>query len=214
MPTRTRLAILFSIFAATSTLGQTPAPISMSAIWNGLSAPAMDSTKSAHAENVTIVRDRVHITLIDGTIEFAQPVNGVVFGAVFHGNGRVAAAPPNASEWQQLRLFTKQDQLDLAFTDATFSFTDALLEEVAKQVKWQASSPAGDDLYASRQKEREELGAEYLPRLFKSVVSSDRKRTAYFLADLKTKEKGWVEVRYDAMQPEELRIGRWSDVGR
>jgi hypothetical protein len=44
-------------------------------------------------------------------------------------------------------------------------------------------------------------------------MSPDHKRTAYFLADLKTKERSWVEVRYDAMQFEEVRVGRWGDVG-
>src|SRR5258708_15719203 len=77
----------------------------------------------------------------------------------------------------------------------------------------QPSGPAADDLYANRQKDREDIGAEYLPRLFKSVLSPNRERNAYFLADLKTKEKGWVEVRYDALQPEEVRIGRWADLG-
>jgi len=109
-----------------------------------------------------IVRDRVHITLTDGTIQFVQPANGVVFGAVFRGNGRVQADPPNQIEAQQLFLFTKQAKLDMPFTDATFSFTDGLLEEVAKQVKWQGTGPAADELYAKRQQEREDLGAEYL----------------------------------------------------
>jgi hypothetical protein len=182
-------------------------------VWNTLSAPAMDSSKSAHTENVVIVRDHVRITLADGTIQFLQPANGVVFGAVFHGTGKVQADPPDPIEAQQLRLLTKQDKLEMAFTDATFSFTDGLLDEIAKQVKWQPAGPAGDDLYTKRQKEREDYGAEYLPRLFKSVLSGDPKRTAYFLADLKTQEKGWVEVRDDAMQLEELRIGRWANVG-
>jgi hypothetical protein len=172
----------------------------------------MDPAKSAHAESVEIVRDRVHIILTDGTIQFLQPANGVVFGAVFHGNGRVQANPPNPIEAQQLFLFTKQPKLDMPFTDATFSFTDGLLEEVAKQVKWQGTGPTADELYAKRQQEREDLGGEYLPRLFKSVMSGDRKRTAYFLADLKTKDKGWVEVRDDAMQIEEIRVGRWAEV--
>jgi hypothetical protein len=172
----------------------------------------MDPAKSAHVENVEIVRDRVHIILADGTIQFAQPANGVVFGAVFHGNGRIQATPPNLIEAQQLFLFTKQAKLDMPFTEATFSFTDGLLEEVAKQVKWQGTGPAADELYAKRQQEREDLGAEYLPRLFKSVMSSDRKRTGYFLADLKTKDKGWVEVRDDAMQLEEIRVGRWGEI--
>jgi len=181
-------------------------------VWDALSAPAMDTTKAAVVENVQIVRDRVKITLINGTIQFTQPANGVVFGAVFRGSGRVQIVPPNPIEAQQLRLLANQDTLDMTFSEATFSFTDGLLEEVGKQVKWK-EGPAGDDLYAKRQEEREDVGGEYLPRLYKSVMSPDRKRTAYFLADLKTNEKPWVEVRYDAMQPEEVRVGHWGEMG-
>ncbi|HTQ58686.1 MAG TPA: M1 family aminopeptidase [Candidatus Solibacter sp.] len=182
-------------------------------VWNALSTPAMDPAKSAHAENVEIVRDRVHITLIDGTIQFTQPASGVVFGAVFHGKGRLQVDPPNPLEAQQLRLFTKQDKLNVDFSDATFSFTDGLFDEVAKQVKWQAAGPAGDDLYAKRQKERENLGESALPRLMQSILSADRTRMAYFLADMKTSEKSWVEVHDDALQPEDIEVGRWVDVG-
>jgi hypothetical protein len=192
---------------------QTPPATPAAAVWNALSAPVMDASKSAHAENVEIVRDRIHITLTDGTIQFAQPVNGVVFGAVFHGNGRVRVDPPNPLEQQQLRLFLKQDKLDAPFTEAAFSFTDGLLEEVAKQVKWQSSGPANDDLYANRQKTREDLGESALPRLFQGILSADRARTAYFLADLKMAGKDWVEFHDDALDPEEIGVGRWVDVG-
>src|SRR3989442_8804697 len=126
----------------------------------------MAPEKSAHGENVQINRDRVSITLLDGTIQFARPVNNVVFGAVFHGKGRLQVDPPNPIEARQLRLFTKQDKLDMAFADATFSFTDDFFDEVAKQVKWQPGA-ASDELYANRQKEHEELGGAYFPRLFK-----------------------------------------------
>jgi Peptidase family M1 domain len=210
---KTSLFALASIFAIIPAAGQTTVPASTANVWNALAAASMDATKSAHVDNVTVVRDAVHITFADGTIQLANPVKGVVFGAVFHGNGRLEAVPPNPIEAHQLLLFMKQDKLNMTFTDATFSFTDGFAEEIAKQVKWQASGPASDELYANRQREREDMGAEYLPRLFKGVMSPDRKRTAYFLADLKTKEKGWVEVRYDAMQPEEMAVGRWADVG-
>ncbi len=183
------------------------------AVWKALWSPVTDAAKSAHAENVVIQRDRVKITLTDGTIQFAQPVNGVVFAAVFHGNGRLEADPPNGVEAHQLRLFTKQDKLDAVFTDATFSFTDGFFDEVAKQVRWSPSAAAADDLYVKRQQQREDLGAAHVPRLFKSVLSGDRKRTAFFLADLKTKDKGWVEAVDDAMEPEEISLGRWSDAG-
>ena len=181
------------------------------AVWQALSAPTLDPAKSAQVQNVQITRDRVHLTLSSGTIQFFQPANGVVFAGVFHGEGRLQADPPNSIEAQQLRLFTKQEKLDMSFTEATFSFSDGLFDEVAKQVQWSPGSSV-DDLYAKRQQDRENLGGAYLPRLYKSVLSGDRARTAYFLADLKTKEKGWVEVRDDAMQLEEIRVGRWGDL--
>ncbi len=204
--------VLASLFA-TCSHAETPVPSPAASVWNALSAPAMDPAKSAHTENVVIVRDRIHITLTDGTIQFTQPINSVVFGAVFHGSGRVQLEPPNPIEAQQLRLFTKQEKLDMAFTEATFSFTDGLLDEVAKQVKWQASGAASDELYAKRQKEREDLGESALPRLLQGVLSTDRARTAFFLADLKTSGKDWVEFQDDALDPEEIGVARWADVG-
>ena len=58
-------------------------------------------------------------------------------------------------------------------------------------------------------REREHLGAQHLPRLFKSVMSTDRRRTGLFVADVLTKEKDWVEVIDDAMQHEEIIAGHW-----
>jgi hypothetical protein len=214
---RVRNAVLFFFVAAFFAIvprgfAQSPAGSPAAAVWNALSAPAMDPAKSAHTENVVIVRDHVRMALMDGTIQFTQPVKGIVFGAVFHGKGRLQAEPPNPQEAQQLRLFTKQDRLNAEFTDATFSFTDGLLEEVTKQVKWLASGPAADDLYTKRLKDREDLGESSMPRMLQSILSADRARTAYFLADLKT-EKSWVEVRDDALDAEDIRVGRWVDVG-
>src|SRR6185369_14246696 len=80
---------------------QTAAPASNASVWNALAAPSMDAAKSARTDNISIVRDAVRITFTDGTIQLATPVNGVVFGAVFHGNGRVEALPPNPLEAHQ-----------------------------------------------------------------------------------------------------------------
>lgn len=213
MNVRVLLSILLFLLFASCDYAQTPVPSPAASVWNALSSPAMDPSKSAHAENVEIIRDRMHITLIDGTIQLTQPVNGMTFGAAFHGKGRVQVEPPNPIEAQQLKLFTKQDKLDMSFSDATFSFTDGLADEAAKQVKWQASVATSDDLYAKRQKEREDLGESMLPRLLQAILSADHARTAYFLADLKIAGKDWVEFHDDALDPEEIGIGRWVDVG-
>jgi hypothetical protein len=207
------MSCFLSVSALSAELGAQSLPMSDAVtVWKALQSPVMDPAKSANIQNIVIQRDRVKITLANGVIHFAQPANGVVFAAVFRGSGRVQADPPDAIEASQLRLFTNQSSLNMTFTEATFSFTDGLFDEVGKQIQWSAASPTVDDLYNERQQQREDLGAAYLPRLFKGVYSSDRKRPAFFLADLKTAEKGWVEVVHDAMEQESFRIGRWGAV--
>src|SRR5450631_3270245 len=56
-------------------------------VWEALSSPTMDPAKAAVTERVDINRDRIHITLMSGSIQFVKPVNGIVFGAIFHGEG-------------------------------------------------------------------------------------------------------------------------------
>ena len=198
----------------TTLAAQSVAPSSEAAtVWKTLLSPVMDPDKSARTENVVIERDRVKITLIEGTIQFARPVNGVAFAAVFRGKGRLEAEAPNPTEAAQLQLFTGRNKLEMPFTEAAFSFTDGFLDEVAKKVQWSPANAVSEALYVERQQQREDLGAGYLPRLFKSVMSSDRERSAFFLADLRTEGAGWVEVAYDVMEQEEVRIGQWADVG-
>lgn len=62
---------------------QSPETQSGASVRDVLVAPSMDPEKTAVAENVDIVCDRVHITLVSGTIQFAKPANGVVFAAVY-----------------------------------------------------------------------------------------------------------------------------------
>ena len=213
MPWKALPLLLTSCCLVPATYAQTATATSGKEVWNALANPSMDPERSAPIQNVEIKRDRLDIILIDGTIQFVKPAGGIVFGAAFHGNGRILLDPPNAIEAQQLRLFIKQDRLNMTFSDATFSFTDGFFDEVAKQVKWQAATFPSDDLYVKRQQEREDLGAQCLPRLFKSVLSGDRSRTAFFLADFKTKDKDWVQAVDDSMQQEQMIVGRWSAMG-
>src|ERR1700730_163464 len=201
---------LFLFLAAPAIHGQS---VDGAGVWSTLSSPSMDPTRSAVTENVDIVRDRILITLVNGSIQFTKPLNGVAFGAVFHGQGRVSIDPPNPIERQQLHLFTKQDKLEMTFTEATFNSTDGLIDDVAKQVKWKESGPTGDDTYSQRQKAREDLGMALLPRLLQGVLSTDHKRTAFFFADLKTPTKNWVQISYDSLEPEEIGITHWADMG-
>lgn len=215
MTKRTILVAVLCLFAAGNNKAQAP-PTSPgpTAVWNALVAGTPDPSQIARTENVEIERDKAHITLIDGTLQLIQPASGRVYGAAFRGNGRLQIEIPNSIERQQLRLLAKLDKIDLVFTEATFTFSDDFVAEVSKQVKWRPEGTALGDLYDKRQRERENLGESSVPRIFQSMLSEDRLRTAFFLADLKTKDKGWVEVRQDALQPEDLSVGRWSDTFR
>ncbi|HEV2616827.1 MAG TPA: M1 family aminopeptidase [Candidatus Acidoferrales bacterium] len=182
--------------------------------WNAVTQTSFDSEKTASVEGVTIVHDRIRITLKEGSISFSGRADGVVFGAAFKGRGTIEIAPPNALEAQQLELFTKQKTLNMDFTEATFSFTDDTFEQVAKQVKWTNGATADlENLYNNRQRAREDLDAEIVPRLFEGVLDGDRSQTAYFAADMKTNSEGWVLARYDALQPEEISVGRYVSRG-
>src|SRR6266852_5201019 len=207
-----RIIVLAMIFGNVSAIwAQTPDP---SAIWKTLWEAPFDAGKAASVKELTLVRDRIRITLADGALQFTQPVNGIVYGAAFRGHGHLQMQPPDAREAQQLRLFTKQETLEAGFTEATFSFTDNTFEEIAARIQWGAATdPKLAELYNTRQKQREDAAAELLPRLYKGVLSADRKRTALFAADLRTGEKGWLHVRFDALEPEEITVGRWMDIG-
>jgi hypothetical protein len=181
------------------------------AIWNSLAKPAFDPSKSAQVTNLELDRDRIRITLESGGIRFTQPVNGVVTGMVFHGNGKLQVSSPNAIETQQLQRFLKANEVNLSFTEATFSFTDNTFHDISGKVQWSAGGGT-DDSYASRMDARENLGFAFLPKLFKNVMATDRSKSALFLADVKTNDRGWVEALYQADRPEEISVGRYSDI--
>ncbi len=179
-------------------------------VWASLQTASFAGGKVLTPANVTLVRDRIRITLTSGTLWLAPPVAGMHFAAEFRGQGRVEIAPPNPLEAHQLLVFTGQPAMDMTFTEAVFSFSDDTAAEFLKHAPPLDVAPgAAGALYNKRQESREDVGAELVPRLFQSVLSADRKRTALFVADLKTKEKDWVHVRHDALEPEEVRVGRW-----
>lgn len=208
------LGLSFLLVLTIAGVVQIAAAQDASAVWNALSQPVFDGSKSATVENIEIARDRIRITLIDGTIRFAQPANGVEFAAAFEGRGKLQIVPPDPRETQQLQLLTHASAVNMDFTQAVFSSADGFFDEIARQVRWgPASSNQLAGLYAKQQTDREDLGIGILPRLFQGVMSQDHVRTAYLAAEMKTSQAGWVLARYDALDPEEVWVGRWQAQG-
>jgi hypothetical protein len=183
--------------------------------WQAAAQPAFDPSKAARVSNLAIGRDRIKITLQQGVIQFGQPTEGAVFAGAFRGTGRIQVEPPNRLEAQQLRLFTGKNILDVEFTEAVFSFTDKTYDDVAATVQWEPSAADASlaRIYQERQEFRENYGAQLLPRVVKGILSADKQQTEFFFAEVKTTEKGWVFARLDALDPEEIEIGRWLSYG-
>ncbi len=181
-------------------------------VWDSLQQPKLDSAHSTNVQNLVITRGPIKVTLAQGTLHFLQPVQGTVFGAEFHGTGRVQVTPPNVTEKEQLQLLAKVDSVDLEFSEAVFAFTDSTLDEVAASAKWEASADvaAPAALYIERQQTREDVGAELLPRLLQGVLADSAARLKFFAADFKTPQKGWIHARFDPEDAEEITVGRWN----
>ncbi len=199
------LSLLFALPAS----AQDPA-----AAWAAVNQPVFAAASAVNVTNLVIERDRLRITLISGTLQFAQPLNGRTYAAVFSGGGKVELQPPNALEARQLQVNTGQTALNMAFSEAIFSFTDEFFEEVQKKATvGPGGSAQAAEIHRKRQEEREDIGAEIVPRILKGLLSSDAKRSGYFAADMKTGEKGWVLAQFDALEPEQVRVGRWTNWG-
>jgi len=65
------------------------------------------------------------------------PVQGMVTGAVFAGEGHFVLDPPLDSERKSLKLLTKEDEFSENFNQAVLRFTDSTYDEIKK-----AGSPA------------------------------------------------------------------------
>jgi hypothetical protein len=177
-------------------------------VWRAILEPTLDPPKTTPVANLVLTRDRLKITLIDGTVEFTTPVGGKPFGAVFRGHGLVEIVPPNFAEQQQLHLYTGQDALSMPFTEGVLWFTDKTYEEISAVAHWNPVAGGSDSLFA----ERTERDGAPRARLFKGILSLDHERTALFEADLNTAAKGWIQVEDDALEQEEITAGRWARV--
>jgi hypothetical protein len=199
---------LLLLLPATPLVAQDP-----KVIWEGLGRPTGDPAHVASVENLSLERDAIKITLINGQIQFALPLEGKQFAAAFRGHGRVRVFPPNPMETQQLRFLSGQDSVDMEFSEGALFFSDGTYDEVAKQVHWSQGGSGPGDLLKSRMDEQGSNGTALKARLLQSLLSKDSAGTSLVVADLKTKDKGWIEFRDSALALEEISVGRWRDWG-
>lgn len=84
---------------------------------------------TVEVKGLALKRDRVQLTL-DGVVYLSEPVEGMITGAVFIGEGKfVAQPPPNKFEHDNVKRLLGADLIESDFKTAVFRFTD----DTAKQ---------------------------------------------------------------------------------
>ncbi len=91
--------------------------------------------------DATLNRDRIRLYFNRGFLAFLKPVEGIVTGAIFAGDGEVLLVPPNPVEKQSLSLFTGSPVLEEHFGSAYLRFTDSTPRDLMAS----ARKPEADD---------------------------------------------------------------------
>ncbi|MFQ5722930.1 MAG: M1 family metallopeptidase [Terriglobia bacterium] len=180
-----------------------------------MSQPTFDPQKVVRVDRLVIDRDEGRIILRSGSLGFAQPVNGRVLQAAFRGQGTFSFAPSLPLEVQQLQFHADTSELQVEFTEAVFVFSDSTFDEIAEQAEFGSGDAAGlAELYTKRNDRLRRFGLNWEPRLLHAALSENPEPYAFFHAELRTKEYGWLIFDFDRAELEEVQLARWHDQDR
>lgn len=199
------------------------APVENALSWDAVVDPIFRAEDVAAVNDAELKRDAATIAL-NGLLALGRPGSankvstggelGQVFAAVFRGSGRLRLTPSLVIERQQLALHSGQEALDAAFSEAVFVFTDNTLEELAPHLTFRSSDPGQlRTLYGERKHYWTRYGVNWEPRVLKGLLSAKPEHHALFVANLKTRQHGWLTFVMDAADPEEIELQQ-LDVGR
>jgi len=90
------------------------------------------AAESFSVKDLDLKRDAATFHLHSGTVCFVSPVQGVVTGAVFAGDGDMLLNPVQASERASLKMLTKGDDFREHFERLVLRFTDSTYDDIKK----------------------------------------------------------------------------------
>jgi hypothetical protein len=206
------LILLFAlVLAASAAPARAQNAPDAKAVWAALSQLTFDPQKVATVTNLTIERDLARLTFVNGTLGFAQPVNGRPWQAAFRGSGVLSLAPELPLERQQLQFHTGQPTLNAEFTEALFFFSDSFFDEVSGKAQLGAGDAAGvQAVFSARYKTLTRFGVVNTAGLLRSALSENVAPTAFLEVHLKTAKFGWLIFRFNRSDLEEVYVGQWD----
>ena len=120
---RVVVCIVVLVLVSASAIAQEAATSKDKDLYNQLKAFSLTGGVR-QLKGVVLKRGRAQITL-EGTVYLSQPVDGKITGAVFIGEGKFIAEPPNDEfEKANVKRLLGNDVIDSDFKTAVFRFTD------------------------------------------------------------------------------------------
>ena len=158
--------------------------------------------------DLSVRRDAITINFDRGRIVFLEPVNGVVTGLLFWGQGTLVAVPSRKIEKQQLNLFTSSPTLSERFGEAFLRFTDETHAELIAQLSASPEEEPIDEtaeLTHFQQLLRREVLTNY--RVLADLL--DGRKMPMFSGKVAGGRLGVIDLAYDQRKTEDVHVGQF-----
>ena len=122
-----------------------------------------------HFDKVTIPLDTATFEFQQGTLTFLSPVNGVVTGAIFIGEGHFNLKPATALDTQELKRRAGSSEFDEDFAEIVLRFTgkehEIFLRSVGDRVDTPAEAATAFEHWKERMRQRREVALGFTEQL-------------------------------------------------
>jgi hypothetical protein len=122
-----------------------------------------------HFDNVTVPLDAATMEFRKGTLTFLSPVNGIVTGAIFIGEGHFNLKPLTALDTQELKRRVGSSEFDEDFTEIVLRFTgkehEMFLRGAGDRVDTPAEAATAFEHWKERMRQRREVALGFTEEL-------------------------------------------------
>jgi len=175
---------------------------------------SLDEKKVGEVEGLVLKRDVAVFRLNRGKICLFQPIQGMVTGAVFVGEGVFEFSPPTEVERYQLKKFTKQESVSVKFEELYLGFSDSTGIELEHNLSFSESKVPGRFKSIKKDCPRrllKETGRNLWWSILAGILADSsfltnhpKRVSRFFYADIKTKGLGRIFFTFDPQQVEEV----------
>src|SRR5437867_4342607 len=157
--------------------------------------------------DLNLRRGPFSITFDRGRMIFLRPVENVVTGLYFWGNGTMVGIPPNKIERQQLNLFTGAPVLNERFQEAFIRFSDDAYRELIEQSEAYDNNVL--ELNVSSELFQGVLKASSLINYRIVADLMHGRRAPFFSAKMLGRKLGIFDFSYDERRAEDVNVGQF-----